>query len=82
MSRANVRHIDTGTRYSSPVPKPLRLVGTAQIRDILGVTRSRCAQIVNTKGFPDPVGKLGAAQIWLAEDVEKWAEERAKRLGR
>lgn len=61
---------------------PLRLVGTAQIRDMLGVSRSRTAQIVTTKGFPDPVGELGKAHIWLAEDVEAWIVERDGRLGR
>jgi prophage regulatory protein len=53
----------------------LRLVGTHQIRDMLGVSRSYAAQIVNRKGFPDPVGRLGKAQIWLADDVEAWAHE-------
>jgi predicted DNA-binding transcriptional regulator AlpA len=53
--------------------EPPRIVGTHQIAKMLGVTRSRCAQIVNTKGFPDPFTKLGAAHIWLADDVETWA---------
>jgi len=57
---------------------PLRLAGTHQIRQMLGVHRSRVAQIVNTKGFPDPVAQLGRAHVWLAEDVEAWA----KRTGR
>lgn len=50
-----------------------RVVGTHQIRLMLGVSRSRAAQIVNTKGFPDPFARLGRAWIWLAEDVEGWA---------
>lgn len=52
----------------------LRLVGTHQIRLMLGVSRSRAAQIVTRKGFPDPVGRLGNAYIWLAEDIEAWAK--------
>lgn len=55
-----------------------RLVGTHQIRDMLGASRSYTAQVVNRKGFPDPVGKLGKAQIWLAGDVEKWIADRDK----
>lgn len=51
----------------------MRLVGTHQIRTMLDVTRARVGQIVNTKGFPDPVATLGAANVWLAEDVEAWA---------
>lgn len=63
-------------RYDDPMPTdPPRLVGTHQIRTMLGVTRSRVAQIVTTKGFPDPIAKLGTANIWLEEDVEKWIKE-------
>ena len=51
-----------------------RVVGTHQIRAMLGVSRSRAAQIVNTKGFPDPFARLGRAWIWLADDVEAWAK--------
>lgn len=58
------------------------IVGTHQIQKMLGVSRSRVAQIVSTKGFPDPVTRLGSAQIWLQEDVEAWIVARDKRLGR
>lgn len=58
----------------------LRLVGTHQIREMLGVGRSYTAQLVNRKGFPDPVGRLGKAQIWLAEDVEAWARAAGREL--
>ncbi|MBO9523406.1 MAG: DNA-binding protein [Nocardioidaceae bacterium] len=53
--------------------EPPRVVGTHQIRQMLGVSRSRCAQIVSTKGFPDPFAKLGRAWLWWANDVEAWA---------
>lgn len=59
-----------------------RIVGTHQIALMLNVSRSRCAQIVNTKGFPDPFAQLGKANIWMAEDVEQWIAERNERLGR
>lgn len=58
--------------------EPLRLVGTKQIREMLAITRSRCGQIVSTKGFPDPVATLGAAHVWLAEDVEEWAASKGR----
>ena len=57
----------------------LNLVGMHQIKDMLGVSRSYTAQIVNRKGFPDPVGQLGKAQIWLKEDVEAWIKKRDKK---
>lgn len=62
-----------------PLDTP-RVVGTHQIALLLGVTRSRCSQIVNTKGFPDPFARLGKANIWLADDVEAWAKAAGREL--
>ena len=59
---------------------PPRVVGTHQIRLMLGVHRSRVAQLVNSKGFPDPFAKLGRAHIWLADDVEAWARSSGREI--
>lgn len=53
----------------------LRLWGTAEIQERLGVTRARAGQIVSRRGFPDPYVVLKAGQIWLADDVEAWIRE-------
>jgi predicted DNA-binding transcriptional regulator AlpA len=59
---------------------PPRVVGTHQIRLMLGVSRSRAAQLVSQKGFPDPFARLGKAHIWLAADVEAWARRTGREL--
>jgi predicted DNA-binding transcriptional regulator AlpA len=50
----------------------LDLVGTVEIRERLGVSKQRVHQIVNQKGFPDPVAHVSGVTIWLASDVEAW----------
>jgi prophage regulatory protein len=50
----------------------LRLMGTAEIQDRLGVGRARAYQIVSRRGFPEPYVVLKMGQIWLADDVEAW----------
>ncbi|MBM0228878.1 MULTISPECIES: DNA-binding protein [Micromonospora] len=57
--------------------KKLRLVGSAEIRVLLGgVSRQRVYQITNRRDFPEPVAKLEMGNVWLAEDVEKWITEK------
>jgi len=50
----------------------IRLMGSAEIAERLGVVRQRVYQIANRKGFPDPVGVLSMGQVWLADEVEAW----------
>lgn len=50
----------------------LRVMGAAEIADRLGVVRQRAYQIVNRKGFPDPIAHLAMGQVWDAADVEAW----------
>ncbi|GHJ54958.1 helix-turn-helix transcriptional regulator [Micromonospora chersina] len=55
------------------MPKKLRLVGSAEIRVLLGgVSRQRAYQITSRRDFPEPVAMLQMGNVWLAEDVEKW----------
>ncbi len=54
----------------------LRLVGTQEIRQLLGgVSKTRAAQITGRRDFPEPVAVLAAGKIWLADDVEAWIRE-------
>lgn len=62
---------------SSDLP---RLVGTAEIRKMLNVHRSRVAQLVNSKGFPDPAYQIGRSYAWLASDVEAWARATGREI--
>ncbi len=58
-------------------------MGAAEIADRLGVVRQRVYQLVNRKGFPDPIAALSMGQVWLADDVEAWIiEHRPDRIRR
>ncbi|MDT5040469.1 MAG: prophage regulatory protein, partial [Actinoplanes sp.] len=53
----------------------IRLVGTWEIQQMLGVGRARTYQITSRKGFPDPYVVLKMGSVWVAEDVETWIRE-------
>jgi prophage regulatory protein len=50
----------------------LDLVGTVEIRARLGVSKARVHQIVNSKGFPEPIARVSGVTIWHRSDVEAW----------
>jgi len=50
----------------------LDLVGTTEIRALLGVSKARVHQIVREKGFPEPVAVVSGVRIWLGADVKRW----------
>jgi hypothetical protein len=60
----------------------IRLMGTAEIADRLGVSSARVNQITDSVklGFPRPLARLRAGQIWLAGDVEAWIREHRPEL--
>lgn len=60
--------------------EPGDLVGAVEASEILGVERTRIARYVRTGVMPLPVSKLRATAVWLREDVEKLAEQRAANL--
>lgn len=51
------------------------MMGVAEIAARLGVSRSRAAQIVRERTFPEPVARLTGMDIWLTDDVERWIRE-------
>ena len=54
------------------------LMGTAEVRDALGVSPQRVHQLVEEdNNFPEPVAHLKCGRIWLAKDVESWARRKA-----
>ncbi len=53
----------------------IRLMGPQEIQHRLGKSRQWTAQLINRKGFPDPVAVLGVGSIWLADDVEAWIQQ-------
>ena len=50
------------------------LIGTAEIADMLGVSRQRVYQITSRPDFPQPVARL-AIRVWDAEQVTAWIAE-------
>lgn len=50
----------------------LDVMGVAEISKRLGVSRSRAAQIVRERHFPEPAARLVGIVIWETADVEEW----------
>lgn len=52
----------------------IRLMAMAEIAERLRVTRERAGQIASSRdnGFPDPIARLKAGKIYLADEVEAW----------
>src|SRR5581483_2409752 len=49
------------------------LVGMAEIAEILGVSRQRVAQLIETyKDFPEPEVELTAGRVWSRTAIETW----------
>jgi len=48
-------------------------MGVAEIADLLGVSRQRVNQLVQTDPtFPEPEAELSAGRIWLRSAIEQW----------
>jgi predicted DNA-binding transcriptional regulator AlpA len=60
----------------------IRLMGTAEIAERLGVTPARVAQLTDSvrREFPRPLARLKMGQVWLAQDVEAWIAEHRPNL--
>ena len=50
----------------------IRLMGPQEIQKRFGFSRQWTAQLINRKGFPDPIADLAIGRVWLAQDVEEW----------
>jgi prophage regulatory protein len=50
----------------------IRLMGPHEISQRLGRSRQWTAQLIQRKGFPEPVAVLAIGSVWLAQDVEAW----------
>src|SRR5688572_781688 len=53
-----------------------RLVGVAEIAELLGVSRQRVAQLVASGvDFPRAEAELSAGRVWWRDDVQRWIDE-------
>lgn len=58
------------------------LVGTAEIADMLGVSRARVAQLADSyDDFPAPQAELASGRIWSRTAVEQWIRDHPNRPG-
>lgn len=52
----------------------IKLMGPQEIQKRLGFSRQWTAQLIQRKGFPEPIAELAIGNVWLAQDVEEWIE--------
>ena len=53
--------------------------GKAEVAEHLGRSAARVAQLAREPGFPQPVARLKAGWIWLADDIRAWAQAHPRR---
>lgn len=54
----------------------MELMGAAEIKELLGVSRQRVQQLIRRPDFPKPIASLAMGKVWRREDVLRWARER------
>jgi predicted DNA-binding transcriptional regulator AlpA len=57
--------------YGSAVQ--LKLVGLAEVAEVLGVSKRTAARYTMRADFPEPLARLRAGPVWQEEDVLAWA---------
>jgi prophage regulatory protein len=58
----------------------VELIGMGELIKLMGVSRSRVAQISSRTDFPAPVASLIMGSIWNLDDIRAWAEQRGRVL--
>ena len=62
---------------ADPYPVTHRLVGTHEIRFMLGgLHREQTRRITRRPDFPPPVAELANGKVWRREDVKAWIHRR------
>jgi predicted DNA-binding transcriptional regulator AlpA len=56
--------------------RKLNLAGTAEVAEVLQVTRRHAIRLTSEPGFPEPIARLRATPVWRRGDVERWAKNR------
>lgn len=57
---------------SATAPSFPEVLGTKEVAELLGVATSNLKSI---SGLPEPVSRVSATKLWLAEDILPFAEE-------
>lgn len=63
-----------------PTPDRVKLVGTAEVARILGVSRQRADAITRKHTFPKAAGSLAAGRVWFEDDVRAWAKANGREV--
>ena len=56
--------------------RKLNLAGTAEVAEVLQVTRRHAIRLTNEPDFPEPIARLRATPVWRRGDVEHWQKKR------
>jgi prophage regulatory protein len=56
------------------------LMGPAEIRSRLRVSRQRAHQVISRADFPPPYQVMPMGKVWDAAEVERWIQRRRSRL--
>ena len=59
-----------------------QLVAMAELIDMLGVSKSWVVRLVKEPGFPEPLERLRAGQIWSYADIADWAQRTGRTVHR
>jgi predicted DNA-binding transcriptional regulator AlpA len=57
-----------------------QLVGPAELIEMLGVGRTRYAQLIARPDFPAPVAELVMGNVWELADIRAWAKKSGREL--
>jgi predicted DNA-binding transcriptional regulator AlpA len=59
---------------------PRKLLGFAEVAELLQVSRQTAARYISRDDFPAPVERLSATPVWKTADVERWAKQVRSKL--
>lgn len=54
---------------------PQDLMGIAEIRALLEISRQRADQLTRRPDFPRPVAELAMGKVWDGDAVREWAKK-------
>lgn len=60
----------------------LRVVGLAEVAELLGVSKRTASRYTLRADFPAPAAELAMGPIWYPADIEAWAQSTPVRRGR
>ncbi|KPM56907.1 hypothetical protein ACG83_03460 [Frankia sp. R43] len=53
---------------------------TGAVARRMGLSRERVRQLTHSPGWPRPVGRVGSARCWDADDIDEWINEHRPEL--